>query len=127
MTSSASTALPLRDGTRLVWESAGEGPVVLLVHGIGSSRRKWEPQVAPLVALGYRVLRFDLRGFGDSTTPAAPHEMRHFSGDLAALVEALDLGRFHLVGHSLGGMIAQQFALDHPGRVRTLALASTTS
>jgi pimeloyl-ACP methyl ester carboxylesterase len=121
------SVLTRADGTRLAWDAAGDGPVVLLVHGIGSSRRKWEPQVGPLVASGYRVVRFDLRGFGDSETPAGPHGMNDFVGDLVAFADGVGLERFHLVGHSLGGMIAQRYAIERPARVRSLALVSTTS
>lgn len=81
----------------------------------------------PLVASGHRVVRLDLRGFGDSTCPAGQFAMDAFLGDLVAFVDALELDRFHLVGHSLGGMIAQRYALERPERVRSLALASTTS
>jgi pimeloyl-ACP methyl ester carboxylesterase len=120
-------ALAVSDGACLAWERAGEGPVVLLVHGIGSSRRTWDDVVSPLVESGYQVVRLDLRGFGDSSTPAGRFAMDDFVGDLVAFVAALELDRFHLVGHSLGGMIAQRYALDHPDRIRSLALASTTS
>jgi 3-oxoadipate enol-lactonase len=114
-------------GIELAWDRAGEGSPVLLVHGIGSSRAKWEPQVAPLVDAGFQVVRLDLRGFGESTRPDAACHMEDFVRDLEGFVGALDLDRFHLVGHSLGGMIAQKFALAHPPRVRSLVFASTTS
>jgi pimeloyl-ACP methyl ester carboxylesterase len=119
--------LTVRDGTRLAWDSDGEGPAVLLLHGIGSSRRKWGPHVAQLVAAGYRVVRVDLRGFGDSETPPGKYVMDDFVGDMVALVEGVGLDRFHLVGHSLGGMIAQRYLIDRPERVRSVSLVSTTS
>jgi 3-oxoadipate enol-lactonase len=115
------------DGTRLAWDEAGSGPAVLLVHGIGYTRRKWDPQHAPLLAAGFRVLRFDLRGFGESSLPEGPHTMDDFVADLGAFVEAAGLGSFHLVGHSLGGMIAQLYAVRNAERLRSLALVSTTS
>lgn len=117
----------MSDGTRLAWDSAGSGPVVLFVHGIGYTRKKWEPQIEPVARAGYRAVRFDLRGFGDSETPPGKYTMRDFLGDLVALTDALGLGEVHLVGHSLGGMIAQKYVLEHPERVRSLTLASTTS
>lgn len=119
--------LTVADGATLAWERAGEGPVVLLVHGIGSSRRTWDAMVPTIVGAGCTALRLDLRGFGGSTCPPGAFAMRDFAGDLAAFVEASKLDRFHLVGHSLGGMIAQDYALEHPDRVVTLTLASTTS
>ncbi len=115
------------DGTRLAWDRAGDGPVVLLVHGIGSSRRTWDAIVPQLVSAGYRALRLDLRGCGESSVPEGEFGMDAFLGDLVSFVDSLGLDTFHLVGHSLGGMIAQRYVLDHPARVRSLALASTTS
>lgn len=119
--------LETNDGVRLAWDEVGEGPLVLLVHGIGYTRAKWEPQVAPLVSAGFRVVRYDLRGFGESTLPEEPSEMSHFLSDLRRMLEALGSPRLHLVGHSLGGMIAQLYAVEHPDRVLSLTLASTTS
>lgn len=115
------------DGTRLAWDSAGTGDTVLFVHGIGYTRKKWEPQIAPLAAAGYRAVRFDLRGFGESETPPGEFTMTQFLGDLVAFADSVGAERFHLVGHSLGGMIAQRYVLEHERRVRSLTLVSTTS
>ncbi len=122
--------LPATSGdarVRLAWERSGEGPVVLLVHGIGSSRKTWDAMVPALAAGGHDVVRLDLRGSGDSACPAGEFGMDDFLADLVSFTDGLRLESFHLVGHSLGGMIAQLYALAHPARVRTLALASTTS
>jgi 3-oxoadipate enol-lactonase len=121
------TAIALSDGTRLAWDDAGQGPAVVLVHGIGSSRKKWDPQIDALVDAGFRALRFDLRGCGESVAPEGDHAMPHFLSDLIGFVDALALDSFHLVGHSLGGMIAQRYVIQHPARVRSLVLVSTTS
>lgn len=115
------------DGAQIAWDSAGEGPIVLLVHGIGYTRAKWAPQVAALVEAGYRVVRFDLRGFGESTMPAGPSRMSEFLSDLHLVIDALGAPPLHLVGHSLGGMIAQKYALERRSEIRTLTLVSTTS
>jgi pimeloyl-ACP methyl ester carboxylesterase len=80
-----------------------------------------------LVDAGYRAISVDLRGFGDSELPAAPYDMAALVGDLGALAGALGLARFHLVGHSLGGMVAQKFAIAHPDALASLALVATTS
>jgi 3-oxoadipate enol-lactonase len=119
--------LAVPDGTRLAWDAAGSGPTVLFVHGIGYTRRKWEPQIAPVAGAGYRVVRFDLRGFGESETPGGTYTMVHFLDDLVRFSDQLGVDRFHLVGHSLGGMIAQRYSLEHASRVETLTLVSTTS
>lgn len=116
-----------RDGARLAWDAAGAGETVLFVHGIGYTRKKWEPQIAPLVAAGYRAVRFDLRGFGESVAPPIPSTMEHFLADLVTFADAARLDRVHLVGHSLGGMIAQRYVLEHRERVASLTLVSTTS
>jgi 3-oxoadipate enol-lactonase len=119
--------LTTTDGLRLAWDDAGTGPPVLLVHGLGLSRRRWQRQVDALAAAGYRAVRFDLRGFGDSDAPRAPYEISTLVDDLRAVIDELGLRNVHLVAHSLGGMIAQRFALDAPESVRTLTLASTTA
>ena len=115
------------DGTRIAWDESGTGDPVLLVHGLGSSRRRWSVLVPALAEAGYRALRLDLRGFGESSPPERPSGMDELLSDLEACVEAMQLDRFHLVGHSLGGMLAQRYAVQHPERVRSLVLASTTS
>jgi pimeloyl-ACP methyl ester carboxylesterase len=99
----------------------------LLVHGIGYTRKKWEPQFTALSDAGFHVLRFDLRGFGESETPPGRYVMDDFVGDLEAFVADRGLAHFHLVGHSLGGMIAQRFGVARPDRLRSLVLVSTTS
>lgn len=117
------------DGTEIAWDEIGEGAPVLLIHGLGSSKRRWDSAREALAAAGFRAVRFDLRGHGESTPATAerPFGMAELVADLESLVDLLALERFHLVGHSLGGMLAQRFAVEHPGPVRSLVLASTTS
>jgi pimeloyl-ACP methyl ester carboxylesterase len=105
-------------GGRLFYESAGEGEAVVLIHpGLWDSRT-WDPQMAPLIEAGYRVIRYDLRGYGRSSRPeAAPYS--HVR-DLAALLDALGVTRTALVGCSLGGTVAIDFTLEHPERVWAL-------
>jgi pimeloyl-ACP methyl ester carboxylesterase len=116
-----------KDGTELCWDQLGTGITVLFLHGIGSSRRRWDPQLEAVAGAGYRCVRLDLRGFGESGGAEQSFAMETFLGDLVEFSQALDAERFHLVGHSLGGMIAQKFAVDHRARVASLVLASTTS
>ena len=115
------------DGTRLAWDDAGDGPPVVLLHGIGSSRRRWDALLGALSDRGFRAIRIDQRGFGESEGADQRYGMDAFVGDLERFVDELHLERFHLVGHSLGGMVAQRYAVDHPGRIHSLVLASTTS
>ena len=115
------------DGTALAWDAAGSGPLVLLLHGIGSSRRRWEPQMEALAVAGYRAVRLDLRGFGDSSGGEQKFGMTRFVADLESFADSLGSERFHLVGHSLGGMLAQRYAVENEARILSLVLASTTS
>ncbi len=114
-------------GVKLGWDVSGDGPQVLLVHGIGSKRSRWDQQVEALSAAGFRVFRFDLRGFGDSELPTKPYGLAEFVADLDAVVDAFELDDFHLVGHSLGGMLSLSYAVAHPNRLRSLVVASATS
>jgi pimeloyl-ACP methyl ester carboxylesterase len=106
------------NGTRLYYESAGEGPAVVLVHGGLVDSRLWDAQVGPL-SKRLRVVRYDLRGFGRSADAHAPFS--HLE-DLRALLDFLKIERASLVGLSLGGIIAADFALEHPERVDRLVL-----
>ena len=107
------------------YDVSGEGPAVILIHGVGSSRQSWDDVVERLQ--GFRALRYDLRGHGESGKPAGPYTLDDFVADLAALLDHVGIAKGHVVGFSLGGLIAQGFALAHPDRVEKLALVSTVS
>ncbi len=109
-------------GTRYAIE--GDGPPVLLIHGVGAGLDTWDGVVA---ALGGRftTIRYDLRGHGESTRARGPYSIGLLAADALALLDHLDVARCHVAGHSLGGMIAQQVAIDAPERVDRLALLST--
>lgn len=104
---------------------AGKSPV-LLVMGLGANGRLWGPIVRRLVASGYEVITFDNRGCGRSSTPWRPWTTRTMAADAVAVLDELDVDRAHVVGASLGGMIAQELALEFPDRVSTLVLGCTT-
>jgi 3-oxoadipate enol-lactonase len=108
----------------LYYETAGEGPPVLLIHGLGSSTRDWEYQVGEL-ARGYRVIAFDVRGHGRSDKPPGPYSVAQFAGDAVALLRALEAAPAHVVGLSMGGMIAFQMAVDAPQAVRSLTIVNS--
>lgn len=106
------------------YELAGWGETALvLVHGNFASWRWWRP-VLDRLPPGYRAFAPDLRGCGDTDRPPDGYTIEQLAADLADFTRALDLPPFHLVGHSLGGAVAMQFALDHPHRVQTLTLAA---
>jgi pimeloyl-ACP methyl ester carboxylesterase len=110
------------DGGTLAWESAGEGPEVAFLHpGLWDSR-VWDEQFGVL-SRTYRVLRFDFRGYGRSSRPEPGRPYSHLD-DLAAVMDAAGVERAALVGNSMGGKVAIDFALTHPGRVSALVLAS---
>ncbi len=104
----------------------GDGDqTVLLVNGLADDLATWDLQVAALVDAGHRVVRFDNRGIGASDRPAGPYSADLLAADTRGLVDALGLTDVHLVGVSMGGMIAQRYALAHPGDLRSLTLACT--
>ncbi len=109
---------------RLRYETWGEGPPVILLHGLGSSADDWVFQL-PDLGRAFRCLPLDLRGHGLSDKPPGPYSMALFAADVIGLIQALALGPVHVVGLSLGGMVAQQLALDAPALVRSLVLINT--
>ncbi|GGL07521.1 alpha/beta fold hydrolase [Mangrovihabitans endophyticus] len=100
----------------------GHGPPVLLLHAAVADRRMWDPQVPALAAAGYRVVRCDLHGFGESPMPVGRDDDAR---DVADLMDFLGCERFALVGASGGGRVALDVAARWPGRVTALALLCT--
>ena len=95
----------------------------MLIHGVGAYLEAWDGVVAELGG-GFAILRYDLRGLGESTKLAGPYELSDFVEDLEAVLAHVEFDTCHVVGHSLGGLIAQGFALAHPERVNRLAIIS---
>jgi pimeloyl-ACP methyl ester carboxylesterase len=108
------------------WFEIGRGEPVVLIHGLGDDHRAWR-KVIPELALEHRVLLYDFRGHGQSTLGDADGTLAQLSDDMIALMDLLELGRATLAGFSLGGTIAMRAAIDHPDRVRELALVATSS
>lgn len=104
----------------------GDGEPLVLIHGVGNSLAAWDG-VSARLRDRYRIVRYDQRGHGESEKVPGPYAVEDFSGDLQALLDALGIKRAHVAGHSLGGLVAQSFALDHPDRLRKLALISTVA
>ncbi|MGI9596148.1 MAG: alpha/beta fold hydrolase [Acidimicrobiales bacterium] len=117
------------DGEDIYWESVtnGEGdqrPVVVLSHGAGGSHAVWYQQV-PELGRSYRVVTWDSRGFGNSTNRNDAPSPEAAAGDLAAVLDHLEIERAHLVGQSMGGWHISAFAMACPSRVVSLIYADT--
>src|SRR5690242_8469772 len=101
------------NGTQLYYETQGCGHPLVLIHGGYMDRRMWDDQFHAF-AKQYRVIRYDVRGFGKSELPGVPYADRQ---DLYALLKHLGVEKTYLLGLSLGGMIALDFTLDYPKMV----------
>jgi 3-oxoadipate enol-lactonase len=112
-------------GVRIAYEVVGSGPPLVLAHGLGYARWGWEP-VVPELAEEFTVLLFDNRGIGGSDIPEGPYSAGAMAADVMAVMDAVGIERAHLVGTSLGGMVAQEAAIRWPDRVDRLVLACTT-
>src|SRR5881296_1809679 len=112
------------NGIRVFYEEAGRGEPLIRIMGFGGDHLAWAFQVRARAAR-YRVVTFDNRGAGQSDAPEPPYTIRTMADDTAGLMDALGIERAHVVGVSMGGMIAQELALAYPGRVRTLQLHAT--
>ncbi len=114
------------NGIDLNYRLDGDGPeTVVLVNGLADDLTTWAGQVPALVAAGHRVLSFDNRGIGASGSPVGPYSGQQLAADTKGLVDALGIGDFHLMGVSMGGMVAQHYALANPQDLRSLTLACT--
>lgn len=116
--------LELPDGARLHHEIAGEGPTVTLIHPGLWDMRTWDREFETFQDAGFRVLRYDVRGYGRSSRPEAGASYSHVR-DLAALLDAAEVTQTAIVGCSMGGGIGLDFALEHPERVWALVAVAS--
>ncbi|GAB3001452.1 alpha/beta fold hydrolase [Saccharothrix stipae] len=115
--------VPVSGGGRLWTEKSGHGPPVVLLHGSVHDSRLWDG-VFPALALHRTVIRYDARGLGRSTPPTAPFR---YEDDLLAVLDHFGVERAALVGLSMGGEVALDFTLEHPGRVCSLTLVAASA
>jgi pimeloyl-ACP methyl ester carboxylesterase len=111
-------------GYRRVFRIAGEGPALLLIHGIGDSSRTWE-EIIPTLARHHLVIAPDLLGHGDSDKPRADYSVAAYANGMRDLLSTLGVDNATLVGHSMGGGVAMQFAYQYPERTDRLILISS--
>jgi poly(3-hydroxyalkanoate) depolymerase len=113
------------DGLRLRVARHGEGPPLLLINGLGAPLEMWVPLVRHLG--DYEVIMFDMPGCGLSSTPRRPLGMRALARIVEMMMQVVGRSRAHVLGYSLGGLVAQELAYRHPHRVDRLVLCATTA
>ncbi|MYT30390.1 MULTISPECIES: 3-oxoadipate enol-lactonase [unclassified Streptomyces] len=128
MTSQTRTALTTGDGVRIVYRFDGDEnkPVLLLSNSIGTDLHMWDGQVSDLTE-HFRLLRYDARGHGASDVPSGPYSLDRLGRDVVELLDALGLQRVHVLGLSLGGIVAQWLGIHVPERVDRLVLSNTAA
>jgi len=112
-------------GTKIYWDEQGQGDPLLLVMGLGYTSVMWH-RTRPLLAQHFRTIALDNRGVGLSAVPPGPYSIATMASDAAAVLDAAGIDRAHVFGVSMGGMIAQEFALQYPARTRSLILGCTS-
>lgn len=112
-------------GAKIYWDEQGQGAPVLLIMGLGYASCLWH-RTRPILTQRYRTLAFDNRGVGLSSVPPGPYSMATMAADAAAVLDAAGVASAHIFGVSMGGMIAQEFALQSPARTRSLILGCTS-
>ncbi|MGD0212274.1 MAG: alpha/beta fold hydrolase [Terriglobales bacterium] len=112
-------------GTNIYWDEQGEGEALLLIMGLGYTSVMWH-RTRPGLAQHYRTVAFDNRGVGRSEVPPGPYSIAAMASDAAAVLDAAGIARAHVFGVSMGGMIAQEFALQYPARTLSLILGCTS-
>ncbi len=112
------------NGIALHYETAGQGEPLLLLHGLGSRGEDWAFQF-PAYAERFQVIAPDARGHGRSEKPPGPYSVPMMAADVLGLLDSLGVAPAHVVGLSMGGMIAFQMAVDHPERVRSLTIVNS--
>ncbi len=115
----------INEGVRLYWEEHGSGDPVLLIMGLSFTHEMWH-RLLPCLASRYRVILYDNRGVGRSDVPRGPYRIRQMASDAVAVLAAAGVSSAHVVGASMGGMIAQELALRNPEYVRSLLLGCTS-
>jgi len=117
-------ALTVNQGVKIYWDEQGDGEPLLLIMGLGYPSDAWY-RTRPVLAEEFRTIAFDNRGVGRTEMPPGPYPIAVMASDAAAVLDAVGVENAHVFGFSMGGMIAQEFALQYPQRVRSLVLGCT--
>ncbi len=118
-------ALAKAGDIELSYDRAGEGPPLLLIMGMSGTKHHWGESLLEDLHRDFDTIVYDHRDAGDSSKTGAPFTIADLAGDAAGLLEALEVDSAHVMGISMGGMIAQELALAHPERIRSLTLGCT--
>lgn len=116
----------LSDQGVIEYEEIGEGEPLILIHGVGLDHTMWKQQVENL-SKQFRVIAYDMLGHGGSSHPPGPYTLSMFVEQLLSLADQLQLKTFHLIGFSMGGMVAQSIALSYPNKVKTLTILNSVA
>src|SRR5258705_5639542 len=116
------------DGVTLNYRIDGDGglPLLVLSNGLGTELSMWDAQI-PVLARTFRVMRYDARGHGASSTPSQPFSIEHLGRDVLALLDRVCVARAHFCGLSMGGMIGMWLGINAPDRLNSLVLANTAA
>ena len=112
--------------THYEWSGSGDGTVLVFSNSLGSDLHMWD-KVLPSLESRYRILRYDMRGHGKSSIPPGPYTAGQLGSDLLFLLDHLKLGRVHLCGLSLGGLVSMWMGIHEPRRVDRMILANTAA
>ena len=112
------------NGIELFYEESGAGEPLLLIAGFACDHTNWR-KLVPLLASSYRLITFDNRGVGQSSSPTTPYTIGQMAEDTIGFLDAIGLDSVHVAGHSMGGQIALELALSSPTRVKSLILLSS--
>ena len=115
----------INDGAKIYWTEQGTGPPILLIMGLSFTHDMWF-RVVPALAASYRLVMFDNRGMGRSEVPRGRYSIHQMAKDSLAVMDAAGVNSAHVLGASMGGMIAQEVAIRYPKRVKSLILACTS-
>jgi 3-oxoadipate enol-lactonase len=113
-------------GAKIYWDEQGRGDPVLLIMGLGYPSALWH-RTRPVLSQHFRTVALDNRGVGLSDAPPGPYSISTMASDAAAVLDAAGISSAHVFGISMGGMVAQEFALQYPARTRSLILGCTSA